>query len=369
MDFSLTEAQVQLAGLVRQIADGHLTQKRHKQIEGTSEHIDREFWKALADAGVLSAGIAEAAGGSGLDVCEQCSVLIELGRAVAPTPYVAGIFVAAAAIAEFGSAEQQAAWLVPAVDGTLILTAALTEDLNDSPDHPLARAERAGDGWTLSGSKAVVPHGTIADAILVPASTADGARVFVVTPGDAGVRLVGQIVVDGDTEATLDLENVALTGDRLVGGSEVLPFLLTRHTLGVTATQLGVLERALELTAEYARTREQFGRPIGSFQAVAQRLADAYIDVEGLRLTTWEAAWRISEGLPSATEVATAKFWAADAGHRIAHTAVHVHGGMGIDTDGPLHRYFVAAKRNEFALGSATAQLRRIGTELAATPA
>jgi alkylation response protein AidB-like acyl-CoA dehydrogenase len=183
------------------------------------------------------------------------------------------------------------------------------------------------------------------------------------------VRLAAQIVVDGDTEASLELENVTLDSGRLLGGSEVLPFLITRQTVGIAATQLGVLERALELTAEYARTREQFGRPIGSFQAVAQRLADAYIDVEALRLTTLEAAWRVSEGLPATLELATAKFWAADAGHRVAHTAVHVHGGTGIDTDGPLHRYFVAAKRNEFALGSATAQLRRIGADLAVTPA
>ncbi len=109
----------------------------------------------------------------------------------------------------------------------------------------------------------------------------------------------------------------------------------------------------------------QFGRPIGSFQAVAQRLADAYIDVEAVRLTMWQAAWRLSEGLPCDTEVATAKFWAADAGHRVAHTAVHVHGGMGVDTGHPLHRYFVAAKRLEFALGGATTQLRRIGAALA----
>ncbi|MDR4215747.1 acyl-CoA dehydrogenase family protein, partial [Bacillus paralicheniformis] len=132
--------------------------------------------------------------------------------------------------------------------------------------------------------------------------------------------------------------------------------------------QLGVTERALELTAEHARTRVQFERPIGSFQAVAQRLADAYVDVEAIRLTLWQAAWRVSEGLPAETEVASAKFWAADAGHRVAHTAVHVHGGMGIDTDHPLHRYFVAAKRNEFTLGGATAQLRKIGAALASTP-
>jgi alkylation response protein AidB-like acyl-CoA dehydrogenase len=134
--------------------------------------------------------------------------------------------------------------------------------------------------------------------------------------------------------------------------------------------QSGVIERALELTAEYAKSRVAFGRPIGSFQAVTQRLADAFVDVEAVRLTMWQAAWLLSAGAPgsadgAATEVATAKFWAAEAGHRVAHTAVHVHGGMGIDVSYPVHRYFVAAKRNEFALGGATIQLRRIGGALA----
>lgn len=119
------------------------------------------------------------------------------------------------------------------------------------------------------------------------------------------------------------------------------------------------------MTADYARTREQFGKQIGSFQAVRQRLADAYIDVEAVRLTVLEAAWRESEGLDAVAEIATAKFWAAEAGHRVAHTTVHVHGGVGIDTDHPTHRYFVAAKRAEFALGGATAHLRALGATLA----
>ena len=128
------------------------------------------------------------------------------------------------------------------------------------------------------------------------------------------------------------------------------------------AAQAGVIERALELTAEHARTRVQFGRPIGAFQAVAQRLADAYIDVEAVRLTLWQAVWMLSSDEPGAEmAVATAKFWAAEAGHRVAHTAVHVHGGMGIDTSSPVHRYFTAAKHHEFALGGATVQLLRIG--------
>lgn len=128
-------------------------------------------------------------------------------------------------------------------------------------------------------------------------------------------------------------------------------------TVGAAAAQLGVVERALELTAEHCRTRVQFERPIGAFQAVAQRLADAYIDVEGLRVALWQAAWRLGEHPPATAEVATAGFWAAEAGHRVLHTAVHLHGGVGIDLTYPLHRYFLAAKYHEFLLGGGTAQL------------
>jgi alkylation response protein AidB-like acyl-CoA dehydrogenase len=125
-----------------------------------------------------------------------------------------------------------------------------------------------------------------------------------------------------------------------------------RLVIGAAAYQLGVVERALEMTAAYARERVQFERPIGSFQAVSQRLADAWIDVEALRLTVWQAA-----GRPEPAEIATAGFWAAEAGHRVLHTAVHVHGGVGIDMDYPLHRYFLAAEEHEFLIGGATAQL------------
>jgi 3-oxocholest-4-en-26-oyl-CoA dehydrogenase beta subunit len=167
----------------------------------------------------------------------------------------------------------------------------------------------------------------------------------------------------------LRLDGVEMDRQRVVGGEDVVSWIATMEVLGRSAFQLGVLDRGLQLTAEYARTREQFDRPIGSFQAVGQRLADGYIDVKGLRLTLTQAAWRLSEDLPADTEVATAAFWAADAGHRVAHTIVHIHGGVGIDTDHPVHRYFLAAKQTEFALGGATTALLRIGRELADTPA
>ncbi len=152
-------------------------------------------------------------------------------------------------------------------------------------------------------------------------------------------------------------------------GAEIVRWIVRHSTVGLCALQLGVCERALELTAEYSKTRVQFERPIATFQAVGQRLADAYIDVEGVRLTLWQAAWRLAEGLPADQEIATAKYWASDAGHRIAHTTVHVHGGMGIDLDYHAHRYFVGAKRIEFALGTATDHLRALGKQLAAEPA
>ena len=373
MDFTLTEAQQDLAALTRRIATDFATPERLRAVSDAGVHVDRDLWAALAEAGVLAAALPDSVGGGGLDLLEQCSVLIELGRAVAPAPYLAGITVGAAAIAHFGTDAQRSRWAEPAAAGRLLLTAALTEDLTDTPELPATHAARDGDTWVLSGAKTVVPIGTIADAILVPVSTDDGPEVFVVEPGDTGVSIAAQQIVDADTVASVELAGVRLGDERRIGGSgggsDLLHWMLARATVGTCAHQLGVLERALELTADYARERQQFGRPIGSFQAVAQRLADAYIDVEAVRLTMWEAAWRCAEPLPCPTEISTAKFWAADAGHRVAHTAVHVHGGTGIDVDAPTHRYFVAAKRNEFVLGAATVQLRRLGAELAATPA
>jgi acyl-CoA dehydrogenase len=373
MDFSLTEAQQDLTALTRHILTDQVTAVRLREVEDGPDRFDRTLWTDLAEAGVLGAALPEAVGGGGFDLLEQCSVLVEIGRAVAPVPFLPSIVVAASAVARFGSVDQHVRWGAPAASGQLVLTAALAEEHCEDPRTPSTHAEQVDGRWLLTGSKPTVPAGMVADLVLVPATTPRGVTVFLVTPQDEGVVLERQRVVDGDSEAWLELTGVPLADDRVLGevgaGVAVIDWLLARGTVGLCAAQLGVTERALELTAEYARTRVQFDRPIGSFQAVAQRLADAYIDVAAIRLTLWQAAWRLSAGLPCDTEVATAKFWAADGGHRVAHTAVHIHGGVGIDLDHPLHRYFVAAKRNEFTLGGATAQLRRIGAVLAAVPA
>jgi alkylation response protein AidB-like acyl-CoA dehydrogenase len=144
-----------------------------------------------------------------------------------------------------------------------------------------------------------------------------------------------------------------------------LTWALERAAVGLAALQLGVAERALRITAGYTSTRKQFDRPIATFQAVAQRAADAYIDVEAIRLTTWKAAYRLDAGLPAAEAVAIAKVWAAEAGHRVAYAAQHLHGGIGFDTDYPLHRYYLWSKQIELTLGPASVHLARLGAALA----
>jgi acyl-CoA dehydrogenase len=351
MDFTFSEAQDELAALARKILAERDTP-----------------WADLAAAGVLAAGLPEALGGAGLGLLEHCSVLAEIGRAACDVPYLASIVLGAGAIAEFGSPEQQRRWAVPAGRGSVVLTAALAEEDGDDPRVPSASATRRNGRWVLSGVKTAVPAAPQADAFLVPAAAPDGVMVFLAEASEVSVE--PQQLTDFAAAGRVTLDGVTLDDDRVLGpGAQVANWLAARATVGLCAMQSGVLERALELTAEYARTRVQFGRPIGSFQAVTQRLADAYIDTEAVRLTMWQAAWLLTSGVQGdaaiGTAVATAKFWAADAGHRVAHTAVHVHGGLGIDTSYPVHRYFTAAKHHEFALGGATAQLLRIGADLA----
>jgi acyl-CoA dehydrogenase len=357
MDFTFTTAQEDLASLVRTVCRDLVTPDVLRAAD-TGDRLDPKLWAELARADVLAAALPEAVGGSGFGLLEQCSVLVELGRVVAPAPYRETIAVAAAALAEFGSPEQCSRWVGPALRGDAVLTAALTE-----AEAEATRAEPApGGGWVLTGTKALVPSGLSAAVVLVPAALPDDtAGLFAVLPDDGGVALQRQAVVDGGDAAWLELAGVRVGGDRRVGeGPDVLPWVLRRATVATCAQQVGVLEGALAETAAYATSREQFGRPIGSFQAVSQRLADAYVDVQAARLTMWQAACE-----PTVESVATAKFWAAEAGHRVAHTAVHIHGGAGIDLDHPTHRFFTAAKRLEFELGGATEQLRILGAALA----
>jgi alkylation response protein AidB-like acyl-CoA dehydrogenase len=365
MDFTTTEAANDLGGLARSIIDSVCTPERQRELDKLDERLDRDLWSKLIDADILSTAAPESLGGGGFGVLEQAAVLVALGRQIAAVPYLESVVLAAGALGKFGSEALQRDWAAPAVRGEKILTVALEAEMGQGP----VQAQSVGEGYRLTGTRALVGYGPVADAFLVPAESDSGVKVFLVAAGDPGVTVSSLDTTGHGSVGHLEFQGADVDAGRLVGGEAVVSWLTTRGTFGRSALQLGVLERALELTAQYAREREQFDRPIGSFQAVGQRLADAYIDIKGLRLTVTQAAWRLSEDLPADLEVGTAAFWAAEAGHRVAHTTVHVHGGVGIDIDHPVHRYFLAAKQTEFAVGGATGQLLRIGRELAETPA
>jgi 3-oxocholest-4-en-26-oyl-CoA dehydrogenase beta subunit len=365
MDFTTTEAAQDLGGLVDTIVDSVCTPEHQRELDGLDQRFDRKLWSKLVDSDILTSASASALGGDNFGALEQVAILVALGHQLAAVPYLESVMLGAGALARFGSDELQQGWGTPAVNGEKILTVALDGEMGEGP----VQATRSDDGYRLTGTRTQVGFGPVADAFLVPAETDSGTAIFLVAADDPGVKVTPLATTGLGSTAHLALDGTQVDGGRQVGGAEVAAWLGTLATLGRTAYQLGVLDRGLQLTAEYAREREQFDRPIGSFQAVAQRLADGYIDVKGLRLTLTQAAWKVSEDIPAEIDVASAAFWAADAGHRVAHTIVHVHGGVGVDRDHPVHRYFLAAKETEFALGGATGQLRRIGRELAETPA
>ena len=374
MDFTTTEAAADLGGLTRTITESVCTPEHQRELDGdlgappaqrAGGRFDRDLWAKLIEADILSAAMPESVGGGGFGVLEQAAVLTALGRRLAAVPYLESVVLGAGALAKFGAEALKTGWAAPAVSGEKIIAVALDGEMGEGPVQAAGNA----DAYKLTGSRTLVDYAPIADCFLIPAETNSGTRVFLVTAADAGVTITALDTTGHGSVGHLELQGVDVPADRVVGGDDVVAWLTTHGTLGRSAFQLGVLERALELTSAYAREREQFDRPIGSFQAVSSRLADAYIDIKGLRLTLTQAAWRLSEDLPADVDVNTAAFWAADAGHRVAHTTVHVHGGVGIDTDHPVHRYFLAAKQTEFAVGSATGQLLRIGRELADTPA
>jgi len=373
MDFGLTEEQEATRDLARQILSDRSTHERLKEIEAGGEGFDRDTWAELAKAGLLGIALPEDVGGSGLGFVALCEFLEEIGRAVSPVPVLPTVVLGAFPIAQFGTDAQKQQYLPGVVEGDTVLTAALVETGTDAL-HPTTTARRDGDGWRVDGVKTLVPAGLIADRILVPAAASDDGAivVLIVDPNATGVTRERQDTTSGIPQARIELDGVHVDADEVLGdaesGAAIVDWMVERANAAMCSIATGVCEQALHMTAEYTKTREQFERPIATFQAVGQRAADAYIDTEAIRLTALQAAWRLEEGLPAAAEVAVAKFWAADGGQRVVHAAQHLHGGIGVDRDYPLHRYFLWAKELELTLGGATPQLLTLGAILAAEP-
>lgn len=367
MDFTFTEEQEAIAKLARQRFEVRATPEHLSEIESGEVRFDESLWKDLASADLLGVALPEEVGGSGHGFLEVAVLLSEVGWSVAPVPVYATLALGADPIARYGTREQQERHLPGVVDGTRILSAGLLEPGRSDPTAPTTTATPDGRGWRLVGEKELVPAAQLADSVLVPAATPDGeVGLFVLDTGASGVDLQPIATTNGEPHADLRIDGARVSvEDRLDEpgrGREMVRALHARALVGLCAIQLGVAERALRMAAAYTTEREQFGRPIGSFQAVQQRMADAFIDVESIRWTTWHAAWLLGRGRSADREASIAKFWAAEAGARVAASAQQVHGGIGIDVSYPLFRYFLWAKHNELALGSASQHLARLGS-------
>jgi acyl-CoA dehydrogenase len=367
VDFALSEEQQELAGLAARILEDRMDLQHLKARDRSDDWYDLDTWREFAKANLLGIALPESIGGLGMGFLDLCMVLREVGRNVAPLPVIPTLVSAALPIARFGTDAQQAI-LSKVAAGDVLLTAALVE-YGAEPEAPTTTAVRDGDGWRIDGVKGSVPTGLAAELVLVPARTDEGTAVFLVSTGAAGVTFTRQEVMNHEPLFELRLDGVQVGEDARLGpadkGAHVLEFTLNRTTVATCALVSGVADKALHLTAQYTTERKQFDRQIGTFQAVGQRMADCFIENQAIELTMLQAATHVDEGRDDPVEIATAKFWAAEGGNHIGHAALHIHGGISIDVDFPIHRYFLWLKRYEFTLGSATPELLRIGKALA----
>jgi alkylation response protein AidB-like acyl-CoA dehydrogenase len=367
VDFSYTEEQMALRELARRLFTERFTDEFRKTFARGGLSYDAILWGALAEAGVLGTAIGAEQGGSGLGLTELLLVLEEQGRTLAAVPLLATLVLGALPLQRFGSASQRAL-LSRVARGELLLSAALEESGNAQPLAPVALAQPISGGWRLSGTKTCVPYALDVQYLLVSASAPEGVgRLFLIEPRAPGVAISLQQSTSGEPQGEVRLSGV-LVGPADVVGADARPlrYLIECAQVALAAWQLGVLDEALRRAAAYACERQQFGRPIGSFQAVQHRLADCYIDVEALRSVYLRAVWALDAGRDVPAEVLCAKWWAAHAGHRVSHAVQHVHGGLGADVEYPVQAFFLQAKQLELTLGAATPTLAGIGAALAA---
>jgi len=296
MDFGLDDTQRAVAGLARDVL--------------AREPDPDSAWKALGHAGLLS--------GAGFGVLETALVLAEVGRAAAPLPALSTLALGVLPIVNCGASRHHEL-LAPVAAGERYLTAALRGDVT-------------ADGDRLTGTAVGVPDAARAHRILVPA----GETVYLVSPSDAVVTETYS--ASGAPEHTVVLDGVR--GDRLCDSAELRRFALA----GACAYGDGLLSGALALTAEHVRTREQFGKPLATFQAVAQQIADVYIASRTLHLAAWSAIWRLADGRDPDDDLAVAAYWFTEEALPALHTCHHLHGGVGVDASYPLHRYYSATK-------------------------
>lgn len=353
MDFSLSEEEQALRDLVTQIISDNVSHASMRELEARGERVDRSTWQRLADAGVINALLPTSVGGSGLGVVALGTALEVIGEHAASVPLLSTVAMTALPVAEYPPVGLDDGLLAGIMQGDTLMACA---------PQATVMANETENGWQLTGTATLVIDGLDADHLLVP--TSEG--WFLINLDASGVERKPVEITSRRPVADVQLHAVeVLAAHRLHGDAvEIHKFIRQRTDVAIASVTVGLCAGAIRLMADHAQQRHQFDRPIASFQAVSQRAGDAFIDNLAIELTTHQATWRLDAELDAEREIAIARWWAAEGGYRIIHAASHIHGGIGVDYDYPLHRYILLARQLELTLGNSEQQLQKLGKSL-----
>ncbi len=369
VNFAFSEEQEELRRYARQWMTERLPLPRVRQLMATPQGFDRADWKAAAELGWQAMAIPEEYGGAGFGLLEQAVLLEEQGRALFCGPFLSTAVGAANAILLAGSEEQKTTLLPAIAAGELVATLAVTEEGAGWDGENLATsAARTGDGWTIDGTKRYVLDGHTADLLVIAAQTVDGVGLFVVEAGARGVDRAALPVLDETRkQAAVTLSEVSVGEDARLPAADgaTLARLHDLLTVALVLEQVGGAQATLDMAVQYAKDREQFGKPIGSFQAIKHMCADMLVAVESARAAAYYAAWAVAEEHEeAATVVPLAKAHCSDAFFRCAADNIQVHGGIGFTWEHDAHLYFKRATSSQVMLGSPAERRRQLADRL-----
>ncbi len=367
MQLVLTEDQELLAKTVADFAEDRSPVSRVRSLrdDGDPDGFSRSLWREMAELGWVGIPFPESVGGADLGLAELALVLEGLGRKLAPEPFLSGVLLGGQALLLGGSPAQQEKWLPKLVEGEWWVTLAYQERSSRYDLRTVAtRAEAAGAGWRLNGEKIQVLDAHSADLIVVAARTAGeerdaaGITLFAIPRDAAGLRLEPQRRVDSRSAALVCLDGVAASADDIIGtegeGGDLLERVVDRATVGLCAEMLGAMSEAFERTLTYLRQREQFGVPIGSFQALKHRAAEQFIEIELCRSAVMAAARAVDAGQNDAPKlVSLAKARCSDTAILVANESVQMHGGIGMSDEHEIGFYLKRARAAELTFGDA----------------
>ena len=368
MDLGLTEAQQMLRNSAREFLEAECTEAFVRAMEEDERGYTPESWQKIAQNGWLGLIFPEEYGGAGLEFLDLCVLLEEIGGAMLPGPFFSAVVLGGMAILDAGSDEQKRQYLPGIAEGQVIATLALTEpDVRWDAAGVRTTAEPDGDGFVINGTKLFVPNAHVSDYLVVAARTGDAdehVSLFILPANTPGVSQTLLKTIASDRQSEVTFEGVRVPGSALLGelngGWPTIARVVQWGAVGKCAEMVGNGQKVLDMTVEFVKQRIQFGRPIGSFQAIQHHCANMATDVEGSRYITSQAAWRLSEGLPAESEVAMAKAWVSDAVRRVCATGHQCHGAIGFTKEHSMQLYSRRAKAAELAFGDSREHLERV---------